>query len=500
MRVLCLGNNTEDTDRRARKLAQERGMICHGLLSELHGYLTTQQYQEPGVYHTSVYDLAQGRLVEIMDQFDNIIVLDQPKNAWSHPDAYLMTVRAAKLTCRPVEYLDSAATKSSDFFERLVDNNKSFCIFPFIELLVYSDWTTVCCRSRKPITKIRDIGDWQTNVAYREIRQKMIAGESVWDHCGFCYRLEEKGIRSARQQETVEWANRLDLYSLDDLNKITSPAYFEVRASNKCNLQCRTCVPEASHLIDKEYRDIGLTKQVPVISYDHGFDIVDFTNLKKLYVAGGEPLVMHEFYQFLDHCINQGQTDFEMLINTNGTKLSQRFREQIKNFRNLQFMFSLDALGDLNHYIRWPSEWQTIVDNLSYLRDHGHKCAVNTTVSIYNVARLYELFDYLDHQFPNILIHVGLAEYPVATSLWLYPDHERVIDGLKRIETLPCYQNDKLFASTIDGMLQQFVSRSKTPNLSAFFDFNDRLDRSRSISLADYIPELEQWRSKQLTT
>ena len=225
-----------------------------------------------------------------------------------------------------------------------------------------------------------------------------------------------------------------------------------------------------------------------------------FTNLKKLYVAGGEPLVMHEFYQFLDHCINQGQTDFEMLINTNGTKLSQRFREQIKNFRNLQFMFSLDALGDLNHYIRWPSEWQTIVDNLSYLRDHGHKCAVNTTVSIYNVARLYELFDYLDHQFPNILIHVGLAEYPVATSLWLYPDHERVIDGLKRIETLPCYQNDKLFASTIDGMLQQFVSRSKTPNLSAFFDFNDRLDRSRSISLADYIPELEQWRSKQLTT
>lgn len=499
MHILCLGNNTEDTDTRARQLAKSRDLPCHGLLTELETALEYDNYRMAGVYHTSVYDLAFGRLIEVMDDFDLVVVLDQPKDQWTHPDAYLMTLRAVKQAKKPVQYLDASSCRDFDFFQTLVKTNKSFCIFPFIELLAHSEHSTVCCRSERPVAKIGEIKDWRIQPDYQEIRGKMLAGQRLWDHCSACYRLEDRGILSARQQETVEWANRLDLRSMDDLDKITHPAYIEIRASNKCNLQCRMCTPELSHLIDREYRQIGLRKHAPIRTFDYGFDIVDFTNLKKLYVAGGEPLIMPKFYQFLDRCIEQGQTDFELLINTNGTKLSQRFREQIKNFSNLQFVFSIDALGNLNHYIRWPSDWNTIVDNLSYLRDHGHKCAVNTTVSIYNVARLHELFDYLDHRFPNILIHVNLAALPATTSLWLYPDHQQVIDNLKCIQTLPCYQNDNLFASSIDGMLQQFESRSQAPILHAFFEFNDKLDRSRSISLTDYLPELERWRPKQLT-
>lgn len=496
MRVLCLGNNTEDTDRRAQELAQQRGMPCRGLLSEISGHLSPHDYQVAGLYHTSVYDISFGRLIDLMDQFDHVIVLDQPKQEWSHPDAYLMTLRAADSTTSSVEYRDKSSKQSLEFFQNLVQSNKSFCIFPFIELLAYGEHSTVCCRSTKPVAHIQNISDWRANAAYQEIRHKMIEGEQIWEYCASCYNLERKGVISARQQETVEWANRLDLTSVDDLERISTPAYVEIRASNKCNLQCRTCIPELSHRIDREYQTIGLRTGAPIRTFDHGFDLVDFTNLRKLYVAGGEPLVMPEFYAFLDRCIDQGQTNLELLINTNGTKLSDRFKQQIKHFGNLQFIFSIDALGTLNHYIRWPSNWHTIINNLSYLHHNNHTCAINTTVSIYNVARLWELFDFLDNRFPNILIHIELAESPAPTSLWLYPDRSRVIDDLKKVRHLPCYSNSALFASSIDGMIEHFQKMKGQSDLQTFFDFNDKLDLSRSIALADYLPDLDQYRSK----
>ena len=495
MRILCLGNNTEDSDHRSRQLAQERGLGYHGLLSELEIPLQPSQHAQPGLYHSTVFDLAFGRLVDLCNQFDEIVVLDQPRDQWSHPDAYLTMLRVVKEIHRPVTYLNPTAKDPVDFFERLVHENQSFCIFPFIELLAHGSHSTVCCRSNQPVAEIQSIGPWDSDPRYAAIRQRMIDGERIWDHCASCYQLEDRGIKSARQQETVEWANRLALKNLDDLHAITHPAYFEIRSSNRCNLQCRMCSPDASHLIDQEYRRIGLTTGPPIRTYDHGFDIVDFTNLKKLYVAGGEPLIMPEFYQFLDQCIENRQTDFELLVNTNGTKLSDKFKKQLTHFTNFQFIFSIDAFGDLNHYIRWPSDWQTIIDNLAYLWDAGHKCSVNTTVSIYNVARLHHLFQFLDQQFPNILIHVNLAESPSMLAPWSYPDSSAVIQSITRIQNMACYQNDTLLASSMDGLLRHFQSsRPDRQSLERFFTFNDLLDQSRSMHLLDHLPELASYR------
>lgn len=326
----------------------------------------------------------------------------------------------------------------------------------------------------------------------------MLRGEKLSEHCSACYRLEHDGIKSARQQETVEWANRLGLSSVTDLDKINKPVYYEVRCSNKCNLQCRMCGPASSHLIEHEYRQIGLldVNTPPMSSYDRGFEIVDFTKLKKLYVAGGEPLIMPEMYEFMDQCIANSYTEFEFLINTNGTKLSDKFKKQIAEFSNLQFIFSIDGYRDLNHYIRWPSDWDTIIDNWHYLRNKGHKVSINTSVSIYNVSRLHELFGFIDREFPGTLTHVQLVESPEHLSPFLYPSYREVRDSLEQVRTMACYQNDPLFANSIDGYINKFQSTQSPPDLGRFFKFNDQLDRSRSIQLQDYLPTLESYRPK----
>ena len=81
--------------------------------------------------------------------------------------------------------------------------------------------------------------------------------------------------------ETKEWLSKLGISSLEDLEKIDRPYYYEIRLSNKCNLMCRSCKPEHSHLIDKEYKKfkivIGWLSKVCLF-------FLFFTNLQKKYI------------------------------------------------------------------------------------------------------------------------------------------------------------------------------------------------------------------------
>ncbi len=125
----------------------------------------------------------------------------------------------------------------------------------------------LCCKSTEPIAEVNNLEElpnFQSSEIYASIRSKMINGELLADHCNGCYKLEKQGITSGRQIETIEWANRLGINNLNDLDKIDSPVYYEIFPNNKCNLQCRMCGPQDSHLIEKEYRTIGLLDQTKV--------------------------------------------------------------------------------------------------------------------------------------------------------------------------------------------------------------------------------------------
>lgn len=495
-KILCIGNNTQDTDIKTRKIAQADAQPYHGLLSELTRPLTSIDYNKSGYYHSSIYDIEFGKLVELCSKFDQVIMLHQPKSQWSHPDAFYRTIKLLDTVSVPVTLLDPSYKKSIGYFENLVHENKSFCIFPFIELLVKFDHTTVCCRSSTPITHINELKNFSTDENYNRIRTKMMRGELVPEHCSSCYRLEDKGIISARMQETVEWANRLNLSSFQDLEKILEPVYYEVRADNKCNLQCRTCRPNDSHLIEKEYKTLGISV-VPAKKNTIGFDIVKFDQLKKLYVAGGEPTLLSGFYQFLDRCISTQHTDIEILVNTNGTKINDRLKRQLKHFSNFQFIFSIDGFDQLNYYIRWPSAWNTIIDNWHYLRSQGHKITVNTTVSIYNIASLDQIFEFIDSEFPGTLIHCQLVIEPDIMSPFLHPYPGQVLQSLYRVTQLNAFKNDLLFASSINGYIRYFENNPlpNTTMLKKFFEFNDKLDHSRQIKLKTYLPELDNYRN-----
>ena len=55
------------------------------------------------------------------------------------------------------------------------------------------------------------------------------------------------------------------------------------------------------------------------------------------------------------------------VIIPNGTELNEKLFVLGLKFKEVTFNFSIDAYGDKNDYIRYPSEWNTIAKNLKTL-------------------------------------------------------------------------------------------------------------------------------------
>lgn len=505
-RVLCLGNNHEDTDQQTRKLAFESGSVCHGLLSELDRPFAQLDYSQPGWYHSTVVDLQLANLSQVMQHMDQVIMLDQPVDQWNHSHEFVNTVRAMKSTNTPIKFMNPDLVQPAEFFLDLIESNPSFCIFPFIEFYTAYNHMHLCCYSDRPVTALKDFTDFVQDPHYQRIRKSMLQGELVPEHCHSCYRLEQQGIVSPRISENLEWVYRLGLKNLEDLQKLTQPVFYDIRPSNKCNLTCRICTPEDSHLIAKEYQQLNIQRSrsahTVAIDFDRHesgtFDLVNLDHVQRLLVAGGEPTIMPEFFDFLEKCIVAGRTDFEINVTTNGTNLSQRLQDLIQHFTNFSWVFSIDGYCDLNHYTRYPADWNSIINHWRHHVDNNHVVTMNTTISIYNVDSLDKLFEFVDREFPNTYSNTVVLNSPSYLSPLLFPDSNKALQSLARVQQTYCYKNSSVVRTNID-YLHDYFKQGHVPDpakLKEFYRFNNLLDTHRNIKLGDYVPVLESYRQQ----
>ena len=490
-KILCLGNNSEDTDIRAKLVAREQNLEYHGLITEV-------KEISPGCYQTSFYDMSYGDLIELSKNMDDIIILDQPKDSYLDEHAFYQTIslgKHLKSTCNVI-FLDDSFNYT---VEDVLKTNKSLCILPFIQSVTVNGNYTVCCHSHTPISKIESTINYSGDANRTLIKQKMLAGEKLDNYCKICYDLENKKIVSPRITQTNEWANRLNIKNINDLSEITNPIFYEIRASNQCNLMCRMCNPTWSSLLKKENQKLKIFDES---EYQYtGFDHVNIDNIEKLYVAGGEPTIMQELYTFLEDCVQKKKTNFEIQVNTNAVSLNKKFKSLLKHFNNFNFEISVDGYGLVNQYVRWPTNWDKLINNIDYIYSQGHKISFNSVVSIYNIASLYSTVEFLSNRYKKIPIHLSPVMFTYLKkdilSPYIFPDAKLIIDNLDKIKKLEVYHNDIELKSKIDEYQDYFKNKHviSLPTLTSFFEYNNKLDNSRNIRLIDYIPELEQYRT-----
>jgi sulfatase maturation enzyme AslB (radical SAM superfamily) len=351
------------------------------------------------------------------------------------------------------------------------------------------------------VAKTATLSAWRDSTVRQDIQKKMLQGETIPDSCSVCYNYEKLGIESYRQFESKDWLNQLDISDFGQLEKINSPRYYEISWSNKCNIKCRGCVPSRSSAIETEFkRHNVIMPWKDLVSKDYPpIEIVDIEHLDKLsrvYVTGGEPLIMPETVEFMRRCVAAGKIDFELTMSTNGVKLPEEFLSLAKNFTNLNLSLSLDGYGKINDYWRSGSQWERIVQNMHIIKQNGISMTINTVPGIYNVTNLHLLFEWLDQEFPDSTIYLQINNLDIQ-SAYNHPDPAAVIDSMERCKNTRVYWSDgKSCRTGIDSIYNYYKSgpECNIDNLRGFFQYNDQLDCIRGVYLKDYIPELEKYR------
>jgi sulfatase maturation enzyme AslB (radical SAM superfamily) len=496
-KILCLGANLEDTDKRATILAKQNKTTNNGLIDSVDFVPTSAGY-----YHTSIIDLTFGAIINIAKYFDLIVLLDQPKKIWPHWKPFLSTYKVMLELDNlgyNVDYKHNKNVKNYLEFFHSIDNNKSFCIYPWIAIAEERGHLITCSRGKDSIIPFAELQDWRSDPHFTDIRNKMLRGEKLESNCQTCYDYEDKNIESYRQFETKEWLAKLDINSFADLEKITHPYYYEIRLSNKCNIKCRSCKPEHSHLIDREFKKFNIVYPGQQSFQYSNLDRIDINTLNpqvRVYLTGGEPTVIPEVYEFMQKCIDAGKTDFDFTLGTNAAKISKKFLDLANHFTNMNFSVSLDGFGKINDYWRWGTDWDTVVKNTKLLESHGHTISINCVPGIYNVTNLHLLFEFLDREFPHAGIYLQINHVDFQ-SAYNHPNHEMVVESMAKCKQTRMYYTDGKSNKTAIDSLYDYYSKQPTCDLVAlknFFLYNDQLDHARNSRLGDYIPELEECR------
>ena len=255
------------------------------------------------------------------------------------------------------------------------------------------------------------------NQYMRSVRNTMLNGE-IPSSCNKCFEEESKGVVSKRLWETNTWiADGIDVEQLirntfADGSVPDNLMYLDLRLGHTCNLKCIMCSPHDSSKWVQDYNKVFPIFKSETIKSQLSWDSNTFNNqwfesqpfwdeiyeqipnLKQVYFAGGEPLMHKEHKKFLEEIVRRGYADKILVRYTsNGLLLDSEIIELWKKFKKVKFAISLDNIKERNHYIRFPSDWETITKNMHILDNtpSNIEVSISTAIQILNIKTLPEL-------------------------------------------------------------------------------------------------------------
>ena len=416
--------------------------------------------------------------------------------------------------------------------------SKTFCPLPFVHLATRPNGDVrVCCTANASGAGIDDnkgAGLVTEDGVNMNLREHTV--EQVWNSkfmrdtrlqllndqvpvsCTKCFQEEANGITSKRQWETEVWNEQLDIDNIvgstaEDGSLPVSIPYFDLRLGNLCQLKCVMCSPHDSSSWIKDWK-LQYPKYKSIeLKQDQGWDSkYDYTwyqkgsfldtmkeqaqFIKELYFAGGEPLLIPEHYKILQFMVDTGNAGNCMLrYNSNGLELPEKLLELWSHFKEVRFNFSIDAVGDKNHYIRYPSNWETIVQNLHILDNTPDNIIVNIAcaVQLLNIMYLPELAKWkLSQNFKKVHMHPK-TNGDVGTHLVYFPSYLniRVLPiELKELaaKNIREFTDNSRWTGIIDYMMQEDWS-SKLPST---IEYLETCDTTRGTNFRSVFPELSK--------
>lgn len=293
--------------------------------------------------------------------------------------------------------------------------NKNFCPIPWTGLMYNFDGSVKnCIRSSESIGNIQtdDINAILSGEKNVSSKENMLANTPA-PRCHPCYELEQEKKSFEIISDRVFYLRELKSVPLALYNQSTNFNLhkIDVRWSNLCNFACVYCSPEFSSRWESELKlkintpdEHARTKFAEYIYQNAG-------QLKHVYLAGGEPLLMKENLQLVE-LLAKENPEVNLRVNTNLSKVDTRIFERICEFKNVHWIVSIESIEDEYEYIRHGGRWVDFVDNLKHIQSINHKISFNMLHFLLNYKSIFGCVDWLQGQgfHPNSFIIGPLFE------------------------------------------------------------------------------------------
>jgi pyruvate-formate lyase-activating enzyme len=362
--------------------------------------------------------------------------------------------------------------------------------------------------------------------------------------CTKCFKEEQEGISSKRIWETGTWhlEEKIDIQELIRETEADGTVpyklqYLDLRLGHTCNLKCIMCSPHDSSMWVPEHKKVFPIFQSPLVKKQMDWTPSEFNNywhenpefweqifdqipnIKQLYFAGGEPLLIKEHKMFLEEIIKRGYADkISLRYNTNGIVVNEEIISIWEKFRKVKVGISLDGIGDRVHYIRYPTDWKTVEENLWRLENTPDNIQTNIAfaVQILNIKHVPEFIKWkVTSGFKKLnfdknaagqtvgggLVGVHLLWIPTWLSLRVLPKEDklevrRLFEEL-RLWLWDNYTQDLEFWETNPygwkrwaGILDWMDAEDHTNLLPDFRDYITTMDQQRGTNFVKVFPEL----------
>jgi uncharacterized Fe-S cluster-containing radical SAM superfamily protein len=324
---------------------------------------------------------------------------------------------------------------------------------------------------------------------FSELRRQTNLG--TWPKgCTSCQDFENQGIESLRQLRARYFPFDPSVGDRQVTNNdILS---IEIFTGDQCNLGCLMCQPELSSWLQHEHQTQGWSwnKQRKIKDYDFlSQQLRDFTSLRMIKFAGGESLLGKNHVSILKGLNPKYRGQITLIYNTNGTIFpDSSIWELWRDFKAVYLRLSIDGVGAVNEYIRYPSSWQDIEHNLSQfidksLQDSRFKIGFITTVSILNIFNLKHIEEwsknvcqslgYWDHRF-------RLLDRPKMLNF-------NVLNGIQRELAIEALNPQSHFQSQLK---KDLTEKPPWPGFEQTKEYLRNKDQARKVKYEHVIPEL----------
>lgn len=364
--------------------------------------------------------------------------------------------------------------------------NPNFCLHPWQGLDISSqNQYKPCCKYQKSLGN--SIDEYLQNQELKDLRNNFLQGKKD-PNCSRCWQDESAGLPSKRQLDfEYVFKNKIDF------NNETNIKVLNIGLGNTCNLSCRTCNSYSSSKwsVDEIKLNKIDTKFVQQIFPHNNFykdekffdDLFNKTgDLIAVDINGGEPFYSDpdSHFNFLFKLKNKQHIKLKYITNAT-VRPSKKLLSLWNEFDKIEIMVSIDGVGVHNNYIRHPSNWDTVYENVKFYQTLTNiQLSISHTLSVLNILYLPEFLLWCDQEkLPKP--YIGLVTRPTYYDIKILPDYikQTVIDKFKNFNTLTDLKSVK-----------QHLEKSPTSmEWPRFLSITENLDNIRNQKIVDFLPE-----------